>query len=93
MNGKYVIAVKIKNYEGKIVESFFGYEHTVCGTYICFTNSICDNRVYMFDTIEEVKATLNEEYDYKKDRFNNYWNEDIVDGPYILKLTCELVNL
>lgn len=40
----------------------------------------------MFDTIEEVKATLNEEYDYKKDRFNNYWNEDIVDGPLYPKI-------
>ena len=93
MNGKYVIAVKIKNHEGKIVENFLGYDHTVCGTYICFTDSICDDRVCMFDTVEEVKATLNEEYDCKQNRFNDYWNEDVVGDPYILKLTCELVNL
>ena len=89
MNNKYFICAKYKNYKGEIEEGFYSEDRD--SGYSYFGDYILCREVKKFDSLEDAKKFLKDEY--KNGEFYAYAGGDIIGLPYIVKteLTIETV--
>lgn len=97
MNNKYFICAKYKDFKGEIKEGFYANDRA-SGGYVYFSDCITCPEVKEFNSLEDAKKFLKDEYRLKdgKMEFYAYAGYDIIGLPYIvktelkIKTVCEL---
>jgi hypothetical protein len=94
MLNSYFIAAIVKGFDGKHYEKYYATDNASGG---CPYMSLCINNsaIRRFDTFDEAKNFLKRTYQFKENKlqFDGCDSNDLIDGPYIVKLECKKVNL
>ena len=92
MDNKYFICAKYKNYEGELKEGFYANDKT-SGGYAYFCNCINCPEVRTFDSLEDAKKFLKDNYRLKDGKMESYAyaGYDIIGLPYIVRTELKTV--
>lgn len=91
MNNKYFICAKYKDSKGKLEEGFYANDRRSGGyAYLC--DCITCPEVKEFNSLEDAKKFLKDEYRLKdgKMEFYAYMGDDIIGLPYIVKTELKI---
>ena len=91
MNNKYFICAKYKNSNGELKEGFYA-NNRASGGYAYFSDCITCPEVKEFNSLEDAKKFLKDEYRLKdgKMEFYAYAGYDIIGLPYIVKTELKI---
>ena len=91
MNNKYFICAKYKNSKGELKEGFYANDREY-GDYAYFCDRITGSEVKAFNSLEDAKKFLRDEYKIKdgKMEFHAYVGYDIIGLPYIVKTELKI---
>lgn len=91
MNNKYFICAKYKNFNGELKEGFYANDRA-SGGYTYFSDCITCPEVKEFNSLEDAKKFLKDEYRLKdgKMEFYAYAGYDIIGSPYIVKTELKI---
>lgn len=91
MDNKYFICAKYKNFKGELKEGFYANDRA-SGGYAYFCDCITCPEVKKFDSLEDAKKFLENEYRPKdgKMEFYAYVGYNIIGLPYIVKTVLKI---
>lgn len=91
MDNKYFICAKYKNYKGELEEGFYSNDRA-SGGYAYFGDYIFSPEVKQFNSLEDAKKFLKDEYRLEngKMQFYAYAGYEIIGFPYIVKLELKV---
>lgn len=94
MINSYLIAAIVKGFDGNHYEGYYATDNA-SGGYPYMSLCINNSEIRRFDTFDEAKNFLKGTYQFKENKlqFDGCDSNDLVDGPYIVKLDCKKVNL